>query len=751
MAAELDEEDSAVSDGEIRDRVEDLILGEGHLHQQRMLRRRRRRSHGMREDSLQFFKEVRDESAVYNVYLKKVRYNTSNDDGIDEGPEDSKAQLQWRLEEVYVIRQGTLTALVHALGSSTGDIDSTYVNTFLATYRSFSTAHEVMTILLDRYKSVMEDESMKQQLKEGHQKTIRTVTSVWLDLYPDDFKEPSEFPTLHLLIDFAKRYMPESDLQHRASRNLSVFHRDEDPEAPISVDDITLSMQHNMLQDVDLLLCHASLARPLEFKTIDNRFFAEQLTYIDSELFKRVQPHHCLGSVWSRRDKKRGGHAESVYKTVNQFNAVSYRVIATVLKHPSLCMEERALVIDKWIEIAQELRVLKNFSSLKAIISGLQSNPVYRLKSVWALVDKDKMDLFNELSEIFSDDNNQLMAREVLNREGTAKFADPETCNTIRGHRRNKSWGWNTTRSKKSPIFDIQNSTVQGTVPYLGTFLTDLTMIDTAIKDCSESGLINFDKKRKEFEYLAQIKLLQSAAQLYHMRANHSFFDWFYSIRIYDDNESYELSCEIEPANPALPREVKGHRRKSSLGFFSPRRPSQSLENLHVSESSPSICSEDGCSVISNPECLTPPSASGHQLLRHSVSVGSLRSMEPGDISTSPWHSPETMVAKVFLETSDNHFTNHYKSILLANSDHTRNVIRSVLLKYALEASTDDFVLYQILDSGKEIQLPEKGNLFYAITTGVKEVQFLMRKKSDVERIKSRHLKSKARRKKLTL
>lgn len=71
------------------------------------------------------------------------------------------------------------------------------------------------------------------------------------------------------------------------------------------------------------------------------------------ELFKRVQPHHCLGSVWSRRDKKRGGHAASVYKTVNQFNAVSYRVIATILKNPSLCLEERAVIIEKWIDIAQ--------------------------------------------------------------------------------------------------------------------------------------------------------------------------------------------------------------------------------------------------------------------------------------------------------------------------------------------------------------------------------------------------------------
>ena len=55
--------------------------------------------------------------------------------------------------------------------------------------------------------------------------------------------------------------------------------------------------------------------------------------------------------MWSRREKK-NANAPSVYATINQFNAVSYRVIATVLKHPDLHQEDRAAIIEKWIDIA---------------------------------------------------------------------------------------------------------------------------------------------------------------------------------------------------------------------------------------------------------------------------------------------------------------------------------------------------------------------------------------------------------------
>ena len=205
-------------------------------------------------------------------------------------------------------------------------------------------------------------------------------------------------------------------------------------------------------------------------------------------------PHQCLGSVWSRRDKSRDRDAATVVATIEQFNAVSYRVISTVLIDCDAKNSARGRVISAWIDIAQELRMLKNFSSLKAIVSGLQSNPVFRLRKAWQAVSKDKLEVFEELARIFSEDNNAVAQRELLVREGTARFAD-----TV---------GENDHHLQKMLQKHQENSRAisYGTIPYLGTFLTDLTMIDTAIPDIVSEGLINFDKRRKEFEVLAQVR-----------------------------------------------------------------------------------------------------------------------------------------------------------------------------------------------------------------------------------------------------
>lgn len=100
-------------------------------------------------------------------------------------------------------------------------------------------------------------------------------------------------------------------------------------------------------------------------------------------------------------------------------------------------------------------------------------------------------------------------------------------------------------------------------------------MIDTAIPDTTE-GLINFDKRRKEFEVLAQIKLLQGAAKAYHIEGQPRFSQWWESVLVLDEREAFELSCQIEPnlnsgisgGGSAASKDNKYKRKANSLGGF---------------------------------------------------------------------------------------------------------------------------------------------------------------------------------------
>lgn len=65
-------------------------------------------------------------------------------------------------------------------------------------------------------------------------------------------------------------------------------------------------------------------------------------------------PYHCLGCIWSQRDKKGKEHlAPTVRATVTQFNSVANCVITTCLGDRSVTARDRARVVEHWIEVAR--------------------------------------------------------------------------------------------------------------------------------------------------------------------------------------------------------------------------------------------------------------------------------------------------------------------------------------------------------------------------------------------------------------
>ncbi|XP_071650262.1 ral guanine nucleotide dissociation stimulator-like 1 isoform X1 [Temnothorax longispinosus] len=689
--------------------------------------------------------EERGDGVIYTVYLKKVRYHRPTRSLSASDSDDEISHLEWETVRVRFLKAGTVQRLVESLANDDGELESTYINIFLATYRAFTSPREVLELLLARYDALDGSAGCEQ-----HRKTLVQALHVWLDAYPGDWKSPPNHPLLTRLLEFTQQRLVGSELELKAKHRLHRFQREDQIDSCMVYDNGRLPMRGSP----DPMADHWG---NYIFPEVPHRHFAEQLTRMDAEVFKKLVAHQCLGAVWSRKDRSRSHEAATVVATVNQFNAVSLRVISTILTDTTLKSQERARILETWIDVAQELRVLKNFSSLKAIVSGLQSNPVYRLEKCWQCMPREKHELFRELERIFSEENNAWTQRELLIKEGTAKFAD--TAGRSDRH--------------LQKVFQKQNTHAgnisYGTIPYLGTFLTDLTMIDTAIPDTIADGLINFDKRRKEFEVLARIRLLQGAANAYNFSMDPVFDRWFHSVVIVDDREAYKLSCQIEPppGNTLNNRGKKkqahqGHRKNDSIASTSSSSSSQFYCDLDSLPSSPHnsldrrtspsqmSSSSSSSSLPSLDVSLSSGGGGGNHQTRLAPPAGAVAAngSTPNLAGlSSPSHShkssPDFYIIKVTMET-DNVETEGvvlYKSIMLSNNERTPQVIRNAMLKLGLEGSPDQYTLAQVLPD-REMVLPNSANVYYAVNTA-HNLNFILRQRREPNDVASDSPRSK--------
>ena len=64
--------------------------------------------------------------------------------------EDSISHLEWETVRVRFLKAGTLERLVESLSSDSGELESTYINVFLNTYRTFASGKQVLNLLTER-------------------------------------------------------------------------------------------------------------------------------------------------------------------------------------------------------------------------------------------------------------------------------------------------------------------------------------------------------------------------------------------------------------------------------------------------------------------------------------------------------------------------------------------------------------------------------------------------------------------------
>ncbi|KAI8062814.1 ras guanine nucleotide exchange factor domain-containing protein, partial [Gilbertella persicaria] len=208
----------------------------------------------------------------------------------------------------------------------------------------------------------------------------------------------------------------------------------------------------------------------LQFQPV---LIAYQLTLIDSAIFRNIP----IDAILSHAPKT--PHPAIVAST-DFFNYLTRLIEHSILLEQEAC--RRAQQINHWIKVASKCHELKNYQTLKAVISALGTPPIQRLKRSWAFIPKKSMVQLEELSELMSEASNYGRYRERL------------------GLSRN-------TR---------KNSFSEPTVPFLGIFIHDVTYLVAAISKKKQQGSNSWKKKQDQtLEILKQDNRVSELLKLF--------------------------------------------------------------------------------------------------------------------------------------------------------------------------------------------------------------------------------------------
>ncbi|ERE92018.1 ral guanine nucleotide dissociation stimulator-like 2-like protein [Cricetulus griseus] len=647
------------------------------------------------------------------------------------------------------LRAGTLEALVrYLLDARTSGVDVTFTPALLATHRAFTSTPALLGLVADRLEAL---ESQPPGELERTTGVAISVLSTWLASHPEDFGSEVK-GQLDRLESFLLRtgYAAQEGVGGGSADLIRNLRARVDPRAP------------NLPKP--LALPGDSPADPTDVLVFLADHLAEQLTLLDAELFLNLIPSQCLGGLWGHRDRPGHSHlCPSVRATVTQFNKVAGAVVSSVLGATSigegpgevtvrpLRPPQRARLLEKWIRVAEECRLLRNFSSVYAVVSALQSSPVHRLRAAWGEAARDSLRVFSSLCQIFSEEDNYSQSRELLTQE--VKLQPPAE-----------------PHSKKAPRSGSRGG---GVVPYLGTFLKDLVMLDAASKDELENGYINFDKRRKEFAVLSELLRLQNECRGYDLRPDPDIQQWLQGLQPLTEAQSHRVSCDVEPPgtsdSPAARMlrptlvvsqwtEVLGSVGgptplvswdRPSVGDEAPGTPAPLLTRLAQHMKWPSVSSLDSALESSpslhgaaGPSHLSPPASSprpsrGH---RRSASCGSPLSGGTGEGASrsagygggvSGPESSDCRIIRVQMELGEDGSV--YKSILVTSQDKAPSVISRVLKKNNRDSAVaSEFELVQLLPGERELTIPPSANVFYAMDGSSHDFLLRQRRRTSV-------------------
>ncbi|XP_073076258.1 uncharacterized protein [Manis javanica] len=233
---------------------------------------------------------------------------------------------------------------------------------------------------------------------------------------------------------------------------------------------------------------------------------AEQLTLICAGLYDRMEFVECNSYL---QNQPQIGDIErlalTMYRVLWECDALVKLVTTTCLGTLSMMASDRAKVVRFWIWVAMGSLNLRNYAALHAIVSALQSPAIHRLESTWGHVSCVCLMVYEDLK---TQDN--WVHRKRL-------FKELESI----------------LRARQRGRMGLEERRTKDMVPYLGMILDD--SVDKHLE-------------YEDFRVIqSEITMQRKLAKVYDLEPDERFRCFAQAVELLDEEESYSLSCQLEP------------------------------------------------------------------------------------------------------------------------------------------------------------------------------------------------------------
>ncbi|KAI8817620.1 ras guanine nucleotide exchange factor domain-containing protein [Fimicolochytrium jonesii] len=352
------------------------------------------------------------------------------------------------------ITAGTVDALVEAL---LDEPDQLYVDGFLLTFRHFLTPAQLLTKLTRDFRKFGAERTVDSKKRGAEEQlTIVALVKKWAGEHAYDFLDPLNMSALHQFLEGVQTSKYSS--YSKQIRSL-VQHALNDHEDSCKATDLPpdTNPTHELIP----------LLREFDILSQSTRKIAQQLTLVDSRMFRSIAPEEFTLFLWDNSPLK-STLTRRLQQYISRFNRIGYWVATVVCSFVD--RQKRTEALELFIKVAHKCLEMCNFNTAMAILSGLNTTPVSRLKKTFAALPSRATTAYEDLEAKLSYKSNYKVYRELEHQA-------------------------------KAPM-----------LPFFGLIIKDLTFLNDGNQKVLPNGLINFEKMREVCAMLSRLKEWQRAS-----------------------------------------------------------------------------------------------------------------------------------------------------------------------------------------------------------------------------------------------